>query len=78
MLTCLGDYLLRLVTRSYNGLEVQLSQMKKSQSVDVRQVPIRHVKMLYVKCRICQEFSRSVVSSFRPVEADTKHIEVVE
>ena len=78
MLRCLSDYLLHSVTRSYNGSKFQPLQMTKSQSVDVRQVRTRHVKMLYVECIICQYLSRSVVSRFILVEADVEPVEAVE
>ena len=73
MLRFFSDYPLCLVTRSYNGSKVQLSQTTESQSVDVCQVPTRHVKMLYVECIIYQDLSR-----FGLVEADVELDEVVE
>ena len=53
MLRRVGDYPLRLVTRSYNGSEFQPSQITRRHrySSDVRQssVTIGHAKMLYLE-----------------------------
>ena len=80
MLRCLGGYLLRLVTRSYNDSDVQPSHTigRQSHYVDVRRVVTRHVNMLYVGHETYQCLSRSVVSRFRLVEAVVEHIEEFE
>ena len=71
----MDDYPLRLVTRSYNGSEVQPSQTNGRQrySVDVRQLLARHVKMLYVEHETYRGLSR-----FELVKVDVEPTEAVE